>query len=105
MLILEKLATNFPGGPGYRRSLAEAQAEHAGYLRQLGRTAEAEKAHGRSIDLYEKLATDFPTMPAFRQTALDLRLSLDQFLKEVGRRTEATRHHQDADATALPKKP
>src|SRR4051794_7373975 len=58
VLILDKLATAFPSGPGYREILADALTQHAGLLKQLGQPAAEEKAYRRALDLYGKLAID-----------------------------------------------
>lgn len=81
VLILDKIATDYPKGRNFRQGLADALVEHAGILKQLGRMPEAEKAYRRAINLYEKLAEDFPKTPALGQRADELRRELDQFLK------------------------
>jgi eukaryotic-like serine/threonine-protein kinase len=99
VLILDKLATDFPNGPGYRKALAVALIENAELLKKLGRATDAEKAYRRAIEVYEKLALDFPTMPAFWQTSFDQRLKLGLFLEGAGKTEEASRLYQDAGAT------
>jgi eukaryotic-like serine/threonine-protein kinase len=56
--IFDRLASEYPICPVYRRDLAFVQREHAGVLKQLGQVPEADKAYRRAVDLYEKLAPD-----------------------------------------------
>ena len=87
--ILDKLATDYPAGPGYTASQAWAHQQRASLLKKLNRTAEAEKAYRRAVDLFGKLAADFPTISAYSQTALDQRFNFGQFLVESGRAEDA----------------
>jgi tetratricopeptide (TPR) repeat protein len=63
--------------------------DHGNVLEKLGRTADAEKAYRRMVELCEKLAVDFPTIPVFHQVTFDHRLGLGQFLVQIGRPQEA----------------
>jgi tetratricopeptide (TPR) repeat protein len=89
VFVFDKLASDFPAGPHYRRELAASLTVHAGLLKQLAQTTEAEQAYRRAVDLYEKLAADFPTIPTFRQSAFDQRIDLSRFLVQGGRPLEA----------------
>jgi tetratricopeptide (TPR) repeat protein len=104
VVILDKLATDFPKGPNYRMDLAEALIEDARILTQLGKTDDAEKAYRRGIDVYEKLAADFPMMPAFWEATRQSQEELAFFHRSFGghylwqtrRLKEADRSYQAA---------
>src|SRR5262249_30637824 len=52
VLILNKLVTDLPHVPRYRRALGNALTDHVGFLKQLGRTADAEQACRQTIAVY-----------------------------------------------------
>ncbi len=90
ILILEKLAADFPGDRNRRRwNLGHAYRLLASQLWDPGRTHELEQALRAAVTAFEKLSADEPSSASYRHFAADTWRQLGHALKGTGRPEQA----------------
>jgi hypothetical protein len=87
LVVLQKLAADFPKVPEYQYRVAGTLSALATLLRARDRPADAESAYREVLALWKQLATDFPEVPSYRQQFKKLlaELKAKQNKSEVGK--------------------
>jgi serine/threonine protein kinase len=93
----EKLVTQFPDVPGYRRELARTWNNLAGLQNAAGDRVTAYETYRRSLELHRELARDFPKVPIYRHELAGTYYNLARVLEGRGKLPEA----EDAYRSAL----
>jgi tetratricopeptide (TPR) repeat protein len=96
MTLQEKLASDFPAVPEYRRELATSHNNLGIVLKNLGKSAEAEQQYRQALALQEKLASDFPAVPLYRSDQAHSRNNLGSLLRDLGKGAEAEQQYRRA---------
>jgi serine/threonine protein kinase len=88
-VLWDKLATDFPAVPRFRKEVAASQHNLGNLLRNLGQLADAEAAYRRALSIQEKLAADVPDEPKYRQDLALCHNNLGTLLLDQRKRPEA----------------
>jgi tetratricopeptide (TPR) repeat protein len=94
--LFERLATEHPGVPEYRRELARSCTNLGNLLQDLGRRPEAEAEYRRALAVQETLAAEHPGVPEYRQELARSHGNLAILLKALGRYAQAEAEYRRA---------
>jgi tetratricopeptide (TPR) repeat protein len=89
LAVTERLASDFPDVPHYRRCLADAYTDLGQVLRGSGRVPEAEEAYTEAIRIQERVLTADPNSPRDRKQACSIYAELADLRRAAGRGREA----------------
>jgi len=90
----EKLVTEFPAVPDYRRQLAGGYNNLGLLLKDLGKRAEAEEQYRRGLALQQELAAELPAVPEYRSELAASHNNLGNLLVIFGKRAEAEEQYR-----------
>ena len=90
----ERLVTDFPAVPGYRRDLAASHLNLGGLLLYLGQRTKAEEHYRKALALWEELAAQFPAAAELFRDLANCHNNLAILLAEAGKRAEAAEHYR-----------
>jgi serine/threonine protein kinase len=92
----DRLATDFPAVPGYRRELANTDNSLGILTFALGKWPEAEAEYHKAVAIKEKLVTEFPAEAAYRSDLAASYANLGVLLANLGKHQGAEEHHRKA---------